>query len=146
MMNGYKFNIVWYHHCLVLLTHIPKELFFQSPLPKWTSAFLLLSTNKFSILQNRAVWKCRERHMSFHKKWTEIYQIWGFPAGASSEKPTWQHRRHKRPGFDPWVWKLPWRRAWQSSPVLLPEESPGQRSLAGYSSWGNKEFDMIEGT
>ena len=114
--------------------------------PKWTSGLLLLSTNRFSILQNRAVWKCRERHMSFHKKWTEVYEIWGFPAGTSSKKPTWQHRRHKRPGFDPWVWKIPWRSSWQSSPVLLPEESHGQRSLAGYSSWGNKEFNMTEGT
>ena len=39
-------------------------------------------------------------------------------------------------GFDPWVGKIPWRRAWQPTPVFLPEESHGQRSLAGYSPWG----------
>ena len=39
---------------------------------------------------------------------------------------------HKRYGFDPWVRKIPWRRAWQLSLVLLPEESHGQRSLVGY--------------
>ena len=35
-------------------------------------------------------------------------------------------------------------RAWQPTPVFLPGESQGQRSLAGYSPWGHKESDMIE--
>jgi len=39
----------------------------------------------------------------------------------------------KRCGFDPWVRKIPWRRAQQPIPVFLPGESPGQRSLVGYS-------------
>ena len=34
-----------------------------------------------------------------------------------------------------------WRRGWQSTPVFLPGESHGQRSLAGYSPWGHKELD-----
>ena len=38
-----------------------------------------------------------------------------------------------KPGFDPWVGKIPWRRAWQPTPVFLPGASHGQRSLAGYS-------------
>ena len=37
-----------------------------------------------------------------------------------------------RPGFDPWVEKIPWRRAWQPTAVSLPGESHGQRSLTGY--------------
>ena len=40
----------------------------------------------------------------------------------------------------------PWRRKWQPTPVFLPEESQGQRSLAGYSPWGPKELDMTEVT
>ena len=40
---------------------------------------------------------------------------------------------HKRCGFEPWVGKIPLRRKWQSTPVFLPRESHGQRSLAGYS-------------
>jgi len=36
-------------------------------------------------------------------------------------------------GFNPWVGRIPWRRAWQPTPVFLPRESHGQRSLAGYS-------------
>ena len=39
-------------------------------------------------------------------------------------------------GFDPWVRKIPWRRAWQSTVVLLPGKSHGQRSLVAYSPWG----------
>ena len=49
-----------------------------------------------------------------------------------------------RPGFDPWVRKIPWRRKWQSTPVLLPGKSHGQRSLVGYSPWGRKESGMTE--
>ena len=36
-------------------------------------------------------------------------------------------------GFDPWVWKTPWKGTWQPTPVFWSGESPGQRSLAGYS-------------
>ena len=37
-----------------------------------------------------------------------------------------------RPGFDSWVRKFPWRKKWQPTPVFLPGEAHGQRSLAGY--------------
>ena len=49
-------------------------------------------------------------------------------------------------GFDSWVGKVPWRRVWQPTPVLLPGESHEQRSLAGYSLWGPKESGMTEET
>ena len=42
--------------------------------------------------------------------------------------------------------KIPWRREWQSTPVFLPGESHGQRSLGGYSPQGRKESDMTEAT
>ena len=42
--------------------------------------------------------------------------------------------------------RSPWRRAGQPTPVFLPGESHGQRSLAGYSSWGHKESDTTEVT
>ena len=38
-------------------------------------------------------------------------------------------------GFYPWVRKIPWRMKWQPTPVFLPGESRGQRSLVGYSPW-----------
>ena len=47
---------------------------------------------------------------------------------------------------DPWIGKIPWRRAWQPAPVFLPGESHGQRSLAGYSPEGRKESDTTQVT
>ena len=49
-----------------------------------------------------------------------------------------------RPRFNPWVRKIPWRRKWQPTPVLLPGKSHGRRSLVGYSPQGHKESDMTE--
>ena len=37
-----------------------------------------------------------------------------------------------------------WRKKWQPTPVFLPGETHGQRSLAGYSPWGCRESDMID--
>ena len=56
----------------------------------------------------------------------------GTPGGG--KEPTCQCRRCKRRGFSPWVGKIPCRRAWQPTPVFLPGETHGQRSLAGYST------------
>ena len=49
-------------------------------------------------------------------------------------------------GSIPGVGKIPWRRAWQPTPVFLPGESHGQRSLVGYSPWGRKELGIDEAT
>ena len=43
----------------------------------------------------------------------------------------------RRPRFNPWVGKIPWRRKWQPTPVLLPGKFHGLRSLVGYSPWGS---------
>ena len=48
--------------------------------------------------------------------------------------------------LDPWVWKIPWRRAWQLTPVFMPEVSHEQRSLVGYSPQSLKELDTTEAT
>ena len=54
-----------------------------------------------------------------------------FPGGVSSKESTCQYRRHRRYRSDPWVGQILWRRKWQCTPVFLPGESRGQRSLAG---------------
>ena len=69
-----------------------------------------------------------------------LYFIGDFPGGASGKGPACQF------GLDPWVGKIPWKRAWQPTPVFWPGESRGQRSLAGYSPWGHQESDMTEAT
>ena len=65
----------------------------------------------------------------------------GLPSG---KEPACQCRRQKRRGYDPWVRKFPWRRAWLLTTVFLPGESHGQRSLGGYSPRGHKESDTTE--
>ena len=47
-------------------------------------------------------------------------------------------------GSDTWVGKIPWRRKWKPTPVLLTGKSHGQRSLVGPSSWGLEESDTTE--
>ena len=70
----------------------------------------------------------------------------GFPGGTSGKELACQCRKHKRCRFDPWVGKIPWRRQWQPTPLLLLGKSHGQRSLMGYSPWRCRESDMTEVT
>ena len=73
------------------------------------------------------------------------HHLLAFPGGARGKEPACQFRRHKT-----WVpslgRKIPWRRAWQPTPIFLPGESHGQRSLAGYSPQVCKEADTVEAT
>ena len=46
------------------------------------------------------------------------------------------------PRVNCWVWKMPWRREWQPTPVFLPGKSHGQKNLVVYSPWGHKRSDM----
>ena len=61
----------------------------------------------------------------------------GFP-GGSVVKNRLPMKETEEMRFHPWVGKIPWRRAWQPTPVLLPGKSHGQRGLAGYGLWGRK--------
>ena len=49
-------------------------------------------------------------------------------------------------GWIPGLGRFPWRRKWQPTPVFLPRESNGQRSLTGYNPYGCKELDIPEVT
>ena len=57
----------------------------------------------------------------------------GFPDDTSGKEPACQCRRCKKCGFSSWARKIPWRKAWQPTPVFLPGESHGHRNLVGYS-------------
>ena len=68
---------------------------------------------------------------------------------CSSRLPWWLRGRRiclqcRRPGFNPWVGKIPWRRERLPTPVFWPGGFHGQRSLVGCSPWGRKESDMTE--
>ena len=62
----------------------------------------------------------------------------------SGKEPVCQCRRHKRCRFDPWVRKIPWRRVWQPTIVLLPGKSHERRRLAGYSPWVPKSQTRLK--
>ena len=66
--------------------------------------------------------------------------------GASGKEPACRCRRHEICGFDPGIRTIPWRREQQPTPVFLPGESHGQRSLVGYGPEGRKESDRTEVT
>ena len=69
--------------------------------------------------------------------------ILGLP-GVSDGKKKKIHLQCRRPGFNPWVGKILWRRERQATPVFWPGESHGQRSLTGYRVHGVIESDMTE--
>ena len=66
------------------------------------------------------------------------YTVDSLPRWLSGKEPACECRR---PGFDPWVRKIPWSRKWRPTPVFLLGESHGP-SLVGYSLCGHKELDM----
>ena len=67
----------------------------------------------------------------------------GLSRWPSGDESACQCRRHK---FDPWIWKIPWKRIWESTLVFFPGKSHGQRSLAGCSPQGHKKSGMTEVT
>ena len=83
---------------------------------------------------------CREQETLLSTLWWPIWE--GNPKRgfmyAYGELPWWLR------WFNPWVRKIPWRRKWHPTLVLLPGKSHGWRSLVGYSWWGVKESDMTE--
>ena len=83
--------------------------------------------------QSLRVWWGKDLISSVNlQAWGYKLPVWcmGFPGGTSGKESTCQCRRCK---FDPWFGKIPWRRAWQPTPVFLPGESDGQRSLVDCS-------------
>ena len=111
--------------------------------------FVVTALLKFAILSTSYTtgWT-HSKSLPVGEKWIYILQILAFKItvicvvlfcskqnkhGARSKEPACQFRRCERHRFNPWVRKIPWRRKWQPTPVFMPEESHGQRSLAGYS-------------
>ena len=68
----------------------------------------------------------------------------GFPGGASGEERVCQGRRHWRRGFHLWVGELPWRRAWQPTPVFMPRESLDRGAWRATVHGRHTESDMTE--
>ena len=114
-------------------------------------------SSTFSWNRDGSLWSLCNTHQPYVVRFIIIIIIWlcgitftmgvkGLPNDASGKESTCQCRRRKRPGFNSWVRKIPWRRAWQPTPVFSPGELHGLRSLEGYSLIGSQESDMTEAT
>ena len=77
-------------------------------------------------------------------KWYAARRILGFPGGASGRGPACQCRKLRGHGFDPWVGKVPCRRARQPTPVLLPGESLWTEEPGGAAVHRVAESDTAE--
>ena len=107
------------------------------------------STSEFGCIGNRAfkeIIKVNEVIWMGPNEMTGVLikeirtQTMGFPSGLMVRNPLAKRRCR----FNPWVSKMLWRRKWQPTPVFLPGEVCGQKTLAGYSPWCRKESDMTE--
>ena len=78
--------------------------------------------------------------VQFYKHWKH----WWIDARSYARRlPWWLSGKEsacqcRRPGFNPWVRKIPWRRKWQPNPVFLPGKFQDKGALWGYSPWGHK--------
>ena len=72
--------------------------------------------------------------------------VMGFPGHTSGKEPTCKFWRQKTCRFDPWVRKIPWRRAWQPTPVILAWRIPWTEEPGELQSIGSKEVDRTEAT
>ena len=95
-------------------TTVQKHQFFGAQLSLWPNSYIYIYT-----------------HTHTHTHTASL--------GLSGKKFACQCRSSKRSGFSPWVGKIPWKRKWPPTPVFLPGKF--QRSLAGWSQWGHKEWD-----
>ena len=73
------------------------------------------------------------QHLRRHNKEKVTWAWLSFPGGSVGKESASNAGNAGRRESDPWVGKFPWRKAWQPTPVFLPRESHGQRSLVGYS-------------
>ena len=88
----------------------------------------------WSQQSSRVLHRCTAQPVccSLRSKWWRAVPLALQPGDPRSKDPICQCRGWKRTGFDPWVEKIPCRREWQPTPVFLPGEFHGQRSLGHY--------------
>ena len=100
---------------------------------------------QYSGLENSMDYSCKESDTTERLWKKNCITKMGFPGGASVKEPTCQCKRCKWYRFNLWVGQIPWRREWLPTPVFLPGESHGQRSLMGYSPWSCTELTRPKG-
>ena len=103
-----------------------------------------LNGHEFELVMDRKAWRAAWGHKELDMtNWTGLN--WTYPHLASLGAQRWSVcLQCGRPGFDPWVRKIPWKRKWQPTPVFLPEEPHGWRSLVGCSPQVHKQSGVTE--
>ena len=127
-------------HCWVfqICWHIECSAFTASSFRIWNSSTGIPSSPLalFVVMLSKA-------HLTSHSRMSSS-RCYCFPGGTCGKESTCQCRRCKSCGFDPWVGKIPCRRKWQLTPVLMPRKFCEQRSLVNYHPWGQKESGTTE--
>ena len=85
-----------------------------------------------------AWWSSHSQACEFFPSFSSIIGFWAIYRASLVTQQAMQEMQWRKCKFDPWVGKMPWRRKWQPTPVFLPGEFHGQRSVAGYNPWGHK--------
>ena len=131
-------TIFFFHFFGVMFSMEPNNYLFVTMNTIWRHIIMVLESSErndvslFILILVSTVWVLLTTYLSI---------IPGFP-GGSDGKSICLHGG--RTGLDSWVRKMPWRRKWQPTPVLLPGKFHGWRSLVGYNPWGRKESDTTE--
>ena len=121
---------------------------------KWqpTSVFLPEKSHGQRSIAGYSPWGHKESdttgHMQAHGSsiFSFLRTLHGLPRQLSGQRIRLQCRRRRRRGFDSLIRKIPWRKAWQPTPVFLLGESHGQRSLVGQGPQIPKGSNMTEVT
>ena len=106
--------------------------------PLWLTGLIAVQGTLKSLIQHHSSKASVFWHSTIFI--VQLSHSWALP-GYSDGK---ESACNARPGFDPWVRKIPWRRQGLPTPLFLPREFLGQRSLVGYTSRGSKGSDTTE--
>ena len=97
------------------------------------SGFISFRIDWFDPLAFQGPLKCLLQH----------YNLNGWLSGGSDDKESASNAR-KRPRFNPWIWKIPWRREWLPVSSIFAWRIPWKGKPGKWQSMGSKELDMIE--
>ena len=108
----------------------------SQPYPNIKQALKNCNNLEFHMPKKKKKWgnstpKKKKKNSSCFLNYTE--DIKGFPGGSDGKRI---HLQYGKPGFNPWVGKIPWRRAWQPTPVFLLGESPWTEEACGLTVHG----------
>ena len=149
-----ELEIFWSKVWCLTVKYFCLSPFAVHPMAKWTSSFILSPSwaSKWKMSLWAQHWdklsglRWDGQKLLLRSLYYFLTKNMASPAGSAVKRICLQCRRLRRGRFNTWLGKIPWKGAWQPTPVFLPEESHGQRSLAVYSPWSCKESDRMEAT